>query len=354
MKQGYLAILDGDKEYVERLGQYLNEGSFMMLRVLVFSIQDKLDQFLKKETPDFLLVNENLWKEEYISKNGILLCEELQGIAQEVPWIYKYQSARNIGQEIMDLYAKCQDMQFLCGSKKKVAILGVFSVGADISGTVFAWEMSRLLAEKYRVLYINLKSFCGMSSGLGKSWNEDLTDFIYFLRKGHGNLSVKLQAMIQEEEKFSYLPPVTSEEDLKEIGQEEWQQLLRAITQGLDYEKIVLDLSEMGGTFSFWLEQCDFIFTPVTDVLSQIRVQERRNWLNNRVGDSLLKKWVSFPADKFRDVRAFEREENLVLSNYIRHILEENRVTDGTLQKNGISKTGTGRGDFRPEGFGNY
>lgn len=332
MKQGYLAILDSDGEYVGRLGHYLNDSEFMMLRVLVFSSQEKFDAFLEKEKVDMILVRKNMWKEEYEEKNGIVLCDSLMDTPENISWIYKYQSARTIGQEIMDSYAKRTDTKVICSNKKiKTDILAVFPVGDDSLGTIFAWELAKVLGRSKRTLYVNLKSFSGMRSKLGGDWREDLSDCIYFLRKGEGNIAVKLQALIRQEEGIFSLPPAWSEEDISSVSKEEWRQLLGAITQGLSYERVVLDLSEAAAGFSFWLEECDYIFTPVAGFFAETRTLERKKWMENRVAEQVLKKWICFSGEKLKDMREFSVSEDSQARSYVNHILRENGVLDGEI-----------------------
>lgn len=334
MKQGCVAILDVDEEYVRKLGHYLNESDFMALRVFVFSNQQKFDSFLDKEKMDVILVQKNLWKEEYKSQNGIALCENLKEVPEDICWIYKYQSARIIGQEIMGVFAKNMSGKVFYRKKEAVAVFSVFPVGDENLGMIFAWELAKVVGKKKRTLFISLKSFSGMSTGLGENWREDLSDCIFFLRKGKGNLAVKIQAVIRQEEVFYYIPPTWSEEDLGSVSKEEWRKFLQVIMEDMDFEQIVLDLSEGVGDFRFWLLESNYVFTPLADAFSDIRVQERRRWMENRMEGAEVKKWITFSGDGLKKTRVFGIEEELQNTHYVNQILKGNGVWDGEIQEN--------------------
>ncbi len=333
MKQGVLAILDTDKDYVKKLGQYFNESRFMTLRTYVFSEQEKFDLFLENEKVDLFLVLESLWKETYEREGGLVLGADLEWEPINAPWFFKFQSARELGQELMDYYAKKVVVYNDGKLGTRANIYGVFAVGNERIGSCFAWELAKYLGQKKRTLYVNLKPFSGMRSTLGEFWGKSFPEAIYFLRKGDGSGVVKVRSFIQEKGSVAYLPPAYSEEDILEITRGEWEEFLQIIAEKLDYEAVVLDLWEGADSYSFWEDKCDYVFTPVGDKFSKRRVDERAEWYE--CGGGIKNKWKIFSDEIFAkemvDGREFSTEEFPMVSGFIKGLLEKYEVEDGEV-----------------------
>lgn len=331
MKEGVLAILDEDEAYVQRLGNYLNESDFMAMRVFIFSSPEKFEDFLEKEKTDVILVQQSLWKEEYTGKNGMMLCENRLEAPEQEPWIYKYQSARAIGQEIMGLFAKNFSGTVGYGKKKNVFLWSVFPVGDENMGSAFAWELAKTVGDIRKTLFISLKAFSGMGAVLGQSWSEDLSDCIYFLRKEEGNTAVKIQAVIRQENNFFYIPAAWSEEDINNISKEEWRRFLQIISENLDFEQIILDLAEGARDFRFWLEESDYIFSPLADELSVTRAKERSDWMEKRGEGEAVKRWITFPAEGLKRVQVYGGDTAGLAKDYVNQILKGKGVWNGKI-----------------------
>lgn len=331
MKQGCLAILDSDKEYLDRLGEYLNEKEFVSLHICIFSEQDKFDEFLKEGNADMILVVWKLWKDEYEALNAVVLYENPQEMSKMPEGIYKYQSARLIGEKIMDLYAKTAGDRIFFPNKKEACLYGVFPVGEENTAALLAWEIAKYLGREKKVLYISMKAFSGMRSRLDINQENSLSDCIFFMRKREGNLLVKLQAVICQGEGFDYLPSMESEDDIRDVSADEWKYLLTEITKNLDYEMVVLDLSEVSESFLFWLELCDLVFSPLSGEFVNIRISERRKWIESRNQKELLDKWVLFPGERIRLLEPYGFRRNPDVMQQIAGLFREKGVSYGQI-----------------------
>ncbi len=324
MKQGRMVILDSDREYGKRLGEYFNNCDWMAFQAEVFTNAEAMEACIQKWKPDLILVNEALMKEEYREFPLMVLNETLMVAEMDFPQIYKYQSGKEIGREILSWYAAQEKRTMLSVRQEKLRIYGFYSIDKKREKTVLAWETGKYLAKTGKTLYISLEPYSGMQSFLGEFSGENLADLFFFARQKQGALGMRLQGMVETAAELDFLPPATAWEDIQEIGAEEWRNIITEIENYTDYQNLILEISEVSADFYLWLQLCNKIFMPVSDEMyGQARLKEMQNFLNLRTEKELLSKWQVCAVKALRQGKEFAKEYQEEIQNYVKALIEE-------------------------------
>ncbi len=323
MKQGSMVILDSDREYGRRLGEYFNSCDWMTFQAEVFSDAEMMEAHIQKWKPELLLVNETLVKAEYQKYPLLVLNETLMVAEMDSPQIYKYQNGREIGREVMSWYATQKKQPVMPIRAKQLRIFGFYSIDGKREKAVLAWETGKYLAREKRTLFISLEPYSGMETFLGSFPKENLSDLFFFMRQNQGNTGMRLQGMVETAGNLDFLPPSPAWEDIQDITAAEWRSFMKEIENSTDYENLVLEISEVSADFALWLQLCDKIFMPVSDgAYGKARFKELQDFLNLRTEKNLLKKWQSCSLESLKRGREFAREYQEEIQNYVKKLMQ--------------------------------
>ena len=115
---------------------------------------------------------------------------------------------------------------------------------------------------------------------MGKGFDHNLSDLLYYVRQGNQNLILKMNGMIQTVNNLDYIPPVQTPADIRGTSWEDWERLMGEIILHSSYETVVLDIgSGIEETFRL-LDQCRKIYMPVlNDVMSSAKIAQFENLL---------------------------------------------------------------------------
>lgn len=323
MKQGKMVLLEPDLEYGRRLAEYFNVSDWMPFKVEVFSDSEVMECYIRDTIPDLLVVNEQLLKEEFRRIPLLVLCETLMVAEMDSPQIYKYQSAREIGKEIVSWYASQAKRQTLFVRQNRLKIIGVYALDKKREKNLLAWETAKYLGKTGKTLYLNLEPYSGMEEYIGKFTGESLSDCLFFLRQNCGNTGFRLQGMTEQLAGVDFIPPAKAWEDIRDIQTEEWNRLIQAVEMETAYSGLVIDISEAAGDFMFWLSVCERVLMPVgDDSYSQMRRKEMQTFLEKRVDKELLDKWTVCALGGWQNFREYAEEEFSEMERMLAKLLE--------------------------------
>ena len=188
----------------------------------------------------------------------------------------KYQTAEYIVREVM----------FYCTEhlavsiprpllKTETKLIGFYSPVKRCLQTSFALTMGQLLADKYKVLYLNMEGCSGLSGRLAPGEGGELTELIYYAHNLSGKLLYRMESLIRRVGELEYVPPVLSAEDLSLVSGNEWRELLSQIGGKCSYDYILLDLSDQIRGLRELLKQCSIVYTLVEDhPIDGIKIRE--------------------------------------------------------------------------------
>lgn len=324
MKQGKMILLDPDKEYGRRLAEYFNVSGWMPFKVEVFSDSVIMENYIKTMEPDLLMVNEILLKEEFRKFPLLVLCETPMTAEMDSPQIYKYQSARAIGKEVVSWYAGQAKYPAVFVKQNRLKVLGAYSLDKKREKSLLAWEIAKYLGKKGRTLYLNLEPYSGMEEYIGKYSGECLSDYLFSLRQYQTNTGFCLQGITEQMAGIDYMPPAKAWEDIRDIQTEEWRRLIQAVEMETEYDNLVFDISEAAGDFVFWLSVCEKVFMPVgEDFYSQMRKKEMQTFLEKRTDKELLAKWEICSLGGWQNVREYTEDSYLEVEKVMQKLLQE-------------------------------
>lgn len=322
MKQGRMIILEPDREYARRLAEYFNVSDWMPFEAEFFSDSEELLDYIKRAEPDLLLVNERLLKEEFTEYSLLVLCETLMIAEMDSPQIYKYQSAREIGKEVISWYASQSKRSGLFVRNRKLTVTGVYSLDRKREKSMFSWEIAKFYGKKGKTLYLSLEAYSAMEQYLGAFSGEGLSDYLFCLRQGRGNIGFRLQGMTERIGGVDILPPSRAQEDISDIRKEDWRQLIQVIEEETEYSYLVLDISEAAGDFEFWLDVCSRMIMPVgEDFYSQSRSREMREFIGKRVAKEAMEKWILCPLGGWSSYREYAGEEHPEMEEFLERLI---------------------------------
>ncbi len=309
MKQKKLVLLEPDWEYGKRLAEYFNVSDWMPFKTEVFSDPDAMESYIKDMPPDLLMVNEQMLKEEYRTIPLLVLCETLIIAEMDTPQIYKYQSGQEIGRELISWYAMQTEHQAVYARQEKLRVVGIYSFDKKREKNLLAWEVAKYLGKQGKTLYLNLEPYSGMEEYFGKFTGESLSDYLFFLRQNRGNTGFYLQGMTEQRAGVDFVPPAKAWEDVRDIRMEEWRRMIQAVEMETAYTALVIDISEAAGDFMFWFSVCERVFIPVgEDFYSQTRKKEMRAFLEKRMDQETLDKWIECSLGNWQKIHEYAEE----------------------------------------------
>lgn len=257
-------ICDREQAYADGLALVLADKIDFQIHVCSSVEQVKL--VAKEKSIKILLVEEYFAEEMCLGMDAeemiILVNETMAAVKGKA--IYKYQSVDAILAEILEICLEDHHSGIL---KKKLykdsCLIGVYSPIHRIGKTTFAVMLGRELAEKERVLYLNMEEYSGWRERYPQNGQYTLADLLYYARQEKGNLELRLGMMAEHLGKLEYIAPIYISEDLKRVTFEEWRDLLEQLLNLKIYKKIIIDFGESVQGLWELLKLCQRIYMPV-------------------------------------------------------------------------------------------
>ena len=253
-----LAVYDADPAFGERLADYVNQKEKIPFTAMAFSSLDRLREYGEEHPIEILLVDEcsRALVGDVKAKQVMVLCDgELVDGLDVFPSIYKYQSGDCIMREVLASY---------CSRPVEPSL---------------ALTIGQVMAKKETVLYLNLEEYSGLSRLINSEYKADLSDVLYLYRQGGYNW-MKLKSMISNWGNMDYIPPVRYAEDLSQVAPEDMAQLIDRIARESGYDRLVVDVGQMGRGSLPILSMCDVVYMPVReDYISAAKIEEFEEYL---------------------------------------------------------------------------
>lgn len=269
MKKDIFAVCDLEASYALKLMEFIQEKQGTSFEVQAFTNVKSLCEFAKKHKISLLLISAQAMcgdiKSLPIEKIMILSEGEVLEELEDYPCVYKYQASDSLISEVMGYYAVEKRTAPQALLKKDMRCVAVYSPVKRTLKTSFALTLGQLLARDRRVLYINLESYSGLSWMLGKEFAADISDLMYFVKRGYGSLVYKLQGIVQSINNLDFIPPALSPMDIRSVTCEEWLALLGEIEAYSAYDAVILDFDETVDGFLEILRHCSTIYMPVRE-----------------------------------------------------------------------------------------
>lgn len=314
MKRKQIAVCDEERQYTLRFAEYAGRHGNPLFVVHGFTCLEELLEDTKEHPADIVLLSKkyakDLRKEEY---QGQIIClseEEYQEEEPEYPVIYKYQSCPQILKKAYDIYAERTPASLGTALRLgKMKRIGIFSPLGRMGKTSFALALGKELAKQRRTLYLNMEEFSGFES-LYPSGGQTLSELVYFMKQGKKAFACKLESVTGKIGSLSYIPPVKSPLELRDIKKEDWEELLTALEKESRYEFIILDLGfGAEGVFEL-LEACDIIYMPAaSDETAKAKLWQYREALKLLELEEILEKTKELAFSAVEQLEGYAKTE---------------------------------------------
>jgi len=325
LQKRILAIVDDEKRYSQLLYEFLYAKFPVPMQLLIFSEASKFKKFALSHEIEIALVAQHLYSKVLKTlpvKNCYILQEKEK--VKNVTNIYKYQSSQEILKELITCYAEEKNAVQM-SEKKEAQVIGIYSPVGRTGQTTFALFLGKLLAQKKRVLYINLEPFSGLMSYLSISNKNNLSDLLYYLNYEEEKFVYKLANMVEYFGNLEFIPPTDSFLDLHTITIKEWEKLIDIIRTKTEYEYLILDLSEcICGLFGL-LRMCNRVYSLVKeDTMAQNKVNQYEKLLATLEYEDVLSKEKRILTPEFKAMTIIPEElAYSQVGGYVKKVIKE-------------------------------
>ncbi|MCT4542042.1 MAG: AAA family ATPase [Vallitalea sp.] len=277
-------IADCDKGYTNAISQYLSTWEETDYNIISFTEKQLLQEYLKTEKTDILLISPELLTENInLSNVQVTIINTPDRIPESLlsyPYINKYQPGDKIARELINIFSKyCRDEIVINNNNINSTIIGVYSPIGGIGKTTVAVEIGKQYAlNGYKTLFISLEELSSYISLLDCDFSNNFSDLLYHLKQKNKNLIMKIEGLknVDKYSGMNYFCPVSCYMDIQEISINEWIELLEYIRNNSDYEKIILDFNSSVNEKNIKiLKECDKVIMLINnDKMAQIKINQ--------------------------------------------------------------------------------
>lgn len=325
-----IAICDKETVFVQILADYLRKKFKAGPEVQAFDHADRFLSLVKEESPALCLVGEGML-------NSCQLQEVLEATEQLIylsgkkrkDMLFKYQSVEKIVSDLLQFCAEqnisiLQHTEYL-QRRERMKIIGFYAPVHHILQSTLALTMGQMIAKEKKVLYLNFEAYSAFDYLLQKTYEHDMMDLFFFLKEERTKFRWKVESMLEHIGNLDYIAPVFCYPDMEDVDAAMWQKLLQRLMDEMDYEVLVLDLTEYTkGLFSM-LEMCDEIYMCLPDNGIAFAKQEQyERLLAHMKKEKILDRTIRSVVPVFHDIplssAMFTHGE---LTRYVKQLLEE-------------------------------
>lgn len=245
-----LAILERDESYLNRIVMVFNSRYAEKIEVYSFTSLETAFSSLETAKIDVFVANDAF---EIDTKKLPKRCgfayfvesAEIETLRGERV-ICKFQKAELIYKQILGIFSEnVTEITGLrlneSGESRTVAFLSpAGGVGSSTAAAAYAVRMAN---QGRKVLYLNLEHFGNSDLFFHAEGQDDFGDVIYSLKSKKGNIAMKLESAVKQDQSGVYFYSATQLAlDMAELTGEEIKQLLSGVRMFGGYDVIVLDM----------------------------------------------------------------------------------------------------------------
>lgn len=276
----HVVLGDEDLQYSAHLSTYINTEKNFPIRIRSFSEALFLQNYIQEQSLDVLLISPTLYQElpenHHIKCVIILSSGKVPNDLSHLPILYKYQPIDRLIKNLLNIYSE-NHLEKIVQNENQTQIIGVFSPVGRSGRTLLSLALSAQLGKEKQVLYMNLEPFNCLSAYMRTGEQYGLSDVLYYVRKQHPNILLKLESIKESIEDFDYVGTVKCYTDLSEVQLEEWTRLIDLLKLESKYHVVVLNFSNNIYDYTIdFLEQCDHILMPM--IPDQVSYKQIKSW----------------------------------------------------------------------------
>lgn len=239
MKEQLVAVYAEEQEYIYRFSGYLEKKLRLPLRVRSFTEREMLEQFLREETPNILILPEAERDSISASPRTRRFWFSEEPSAEEGA-LYRYQSMNALTSL---LFCPEERTEPETAPAPEPSVLWAVCSPHGGGTEALAYLLAQILAEKESTLFLTLARYSGIRDLLPEERQGSLSDLLYFARvqDDPGPLAAGLTEYVGN---LAVVPPAQNRDDLRLAGEEDWQTLLSSLKRTGQFRHIVAELGD--------------------------------------------------------------------------------------------------------------
>lgn len=244
-----LAILEKDKIYLERIVAAFNMRYADKLEIYSFTDLDVAINTIAQNKIDVLLADENFEVDRNVLSDRCALAYlvnsiDIESVRNEAA-ISKFQKADLIYKQVLNLYS--ENSSDITGihfdENENTKIISFLSPAGGTGCTTAAVACACNFASKgKKTLFLSLETFGSSDVFFHGEGANDFSDVIYAIKSKKGNMSLKLESTVKQDESGVYYYSATKTAlDMQELKAAEIKKLLADLKLFGAYDYIILD-----------------------------------------------------------------------------------------------------------------
>lgn len=273
LKNGVIAIFENDLNFANHLMDYFNRKSNSLFQTIVFTKPESIEEYSENNAIDIILMSEDIvYDISQLSnlKVIIILTEEKErneyasdSYHCKCLYLYKYQSAETMLQEISNLYLQHQkssttNIKGVPISNTKIIL--VYSPNCSSMQTSFSLLLAKAYSDEKKTLFLNLEQFSALSLLTRNEEVYNLSDLIYYLKQENSNSHLKINTLIQNIENLDYISGLENAFDLYEMTKENIFYLIEQLKLHNNYEVIIINVCFLNNIMLRLFDQSEYIY----------------------------------------------------------------------------------------------
>lgn len=286
--------------YSERFAEYFCNNKNNCIDFMIFTVFDKISEFVKKGKLDVLLLGQEYIDEIKNTKEigKIIVLSEGNYVmeGEKYPVVFKYQSVENIINEVLENIADDEKIRLEENNKNPVKIntelIGVYSSDSVNLALKYGVDLAIKTAKVKKTLLVCLDQLNGLDGALRlennmceqffsyegenmtyeTSYVRGMSEVIYYLNKKGSKLALKLQSIICHRGGVDCIYSVEDYRDLKYFDIEGVEEFISILSGQMEYETIIFVIGYLNETFIELMQRCDKLyFSAVQDEIDRQR-----------------------------------------------------------------------------------
>ena len=241
-------FLEEDANYIERIVSVFNSKYSDKLQVFSFTNKAKALEAAKAHKVNVFVAGDEFEIEESDLPNRCTLAYLVDGMVSvnndEHPTINKYQKVEMIYKQILSIYSEAAgNIGSMSESKEGTNVIWFTSFSGGCGNSTLAAAYSIYLSSQgKKTMYLNLEKNGDPEVFFTGDGQYSMSDIIYTLKSGKGNLAMKIESSVRiSEEGVYYIAAPNVALDFLELNTEEVVRLVNTIIRENGYDFVILD-----------------------------------------------------------------------------------------------------------------
>lgn len=299
-----LALYDCDVFYATRFMEYFIRRNETGFEISVFTRMDTLEEFLRLNHVEILLLGDQITLEEQVLENIKYMYQLTENPFYEKGAkgvsLNKYQSVQALMNELLADYSEKENETRIKYNSSQTEIISVYSPITGKENISFAWSLCSLLSEEKKVLFIPLDLLPAQLLPSLNNNSQCLTDFIYYLKED-SNVD-KIQKLLRCSGKLSVLSGILHGADILSLSIEDVQRWISELKEYSDYQTVVFYLGYYTETAIELMKLSDRVIVTTLDKPYELSALQEWERQMNQLG-------MNTKQDKFQFVKLNKQDE---------------------------------------------